>query len=98
MRKYLMTICLLIVATACDELHEERLRGLGLRVEALEQQALDFNNQITSLQAIVRTIQEHGVITGIDERNDGSFAMTMSNGQIACFSVHDFGCNLPFFG
>ena len=86
MRKNYRYIFLLIAALtigACDKYnYTDSLQGLGKRVEWLEENAKNLNNQVEALNQIIMAIQTEGFVTSVKSSADGTYQITFNNGNI----------------
>lgn len=77
----LLALSLLLFVTSCSDKFGDDLRGLGNRVEVLENNTdklKTFNKDIETLQAIVLIIQKNGYISSLTDNGDGSFTIIMT--------------------
>jgi hypothetical protein len=75
-----LLFCLL--GASCDKYnYTDELQHLGKRVEILESEVLQFNNEMEALKELIATIEEHGYVTGIVQNTDGSYTIQFNNGK-----------------
>lgn len=82
---FVAAVSWLLTFSSCNDNDGDRLRGLGSRVEFLEDEVAKFNRLIQeqneALAEIQVMIDENGVITNIVENADGSYTVTFSDGR-----------------
>lgn len=77
-KQLLLPLLLALLVTSCSDRFGDDLRGLGSRVEELENKALEAGKEIEALWTLVKTIQSNGYISNIIENSDGSVTIEMT--------------------
>ena len=92
---FVAAVSWLLTFSSCNDNDGDQLRGLGSRVEILEDEVLKRNRLIQeqneALAEIQVMIDENGVITDIVENADGSYTITFSDGRTITLRDGDNG-------
>ena len=65
--------------SSCNDKYGDDLRGLGRRVEILEDSLPIKNKEIQAIQTILYTIDTNGFITGVVKNDDGTYTIKFKN-------------------
>ena len=65
--------------SSCNDKYGDDLRGLGRRVEILEDSLPKQNREILAIQTILETIKTNGFITKVVNNNDGTYTIRFNN-------------------
>ena len=65
---------------SCNEYYED-MESIGKRVKVLEDSVLTIDNNLSSLEFLIQTIENNGVIKDIKENNDGSYTIYVKKGD-----------------
>lgn len=99
MKKFWMYSCMLlaVLMAACEDIDklEDDIQALEERVTALEEKVKPINDNVKALVEIYKA----GVITSIEEKADGHYTLTLSNGKTVELAkwVEGFG-SVPMVG
>ena len=79
-KRIIIALTVLLSFSSCEKYnYTDQLQGLGSRVEILEQQLFDINNDITALHELIIIIEERGYITKFIHNDDGTYTLTFNN-------------------
>jgi len=67
--------------SSCNDKYGDDLRGLGRRVEILEDSLPIQNREILAIQTILYTINTNGFITSVVNNNNGTYTIRFNNGN-----------------
>ena len=80
-RLSIITVLLGFSVCACNDKYGDDLRAIGSRVEDLESIVIQANNDIQSLSAIIKTVEQNGYATKVIENEDGSYTIVFNDGS-----------------
>lgn len=81
--KLIITLTIAVALTsACNDQYGDDLRSLGRRVEILERDFTQINEDIRALQAIATTVESNGYVTRLDKNSDSTYTVTFNNGNV----------------
>ena len=73
--------------SSCNDKYGDDLRGIGRRVEILEDSLLVQNKRIENIQTILYTIDKNGFITQVIKNPNGTYTIKFNNGKSV--TLHD---------
>lgn len=77
--KCLLLICLLTAVAACK--HEKEVNPFRDRIESLEEQLVQMNSDLSSVNLLVNVLQNQLSITDIEINEVGTYIITFSDGS-----------------